>query len=69
MTDQEQDKKRKNNRITGMVLILLGVIGLSLRFVFNNNNNAEWRTVDILKLGVSIAIIVYGVYTVYKNRK
>ena len=68
MTDQEQEKKRRNNRTTGIILIVLGVIGLSLRFVFGNNNDAEWRTVDILKLVLSVLIIIYGAYTIYKNR-
>jgi nitrate reductase gamma subunit len=68
MTDQEQEKKRRNNRTTGIILIVLGVIGLSLRFVFNRNDNTEWRTVDIIKLVVSVLIIIYGAYTIYKNR-
>lgn len=67
MTDQDLEKRRRNNKTTGIVLIVLGLIGLSLRFIFGNHND-EWRTVDVIKIVVSIVIIIYGVYTVYKNR-
>jgi hypothetical protein len=67
LEQEQQQKKRKNNRITGIILLGLGIIGLITRFFAGNND--VWRTVDILKLAVSVFMIGYGAYTLYKNKR
>lgn len=67
MTEQEEaEKKRRNNNRSGILFIILGIIGISSRFYLGGD---EWRTVDYVKIIFSVIALGYGVYLVFKNRK
>lgn len=66
MTEQEEaEKKRKSNRRSGILFVILGVIGVSSRFLWGND---VWRTVDYAKVIFSLIALGYGLYLIYKSK-
>ena len=66
MSEQEEaEKKRKSNRRSGILFVILGIIGVSSRFLWGGN---EWRTVDYVKIVFSAVAFGYGLYLIYKSK-
>jgi hypothetical protein len=61
------EKKKKSNRTSGILLIVLGIIGVSSRFILGRGDT--WGTVDTVKILASVAVMGYGVYLLLKNKK
>ncbi len=68
MTEQNEDaadKKRKSNRRSGILFVILGLIGVSSRFLWGGD---EWRTVDYVKIVFSVIAFGYGLFLIYKSK-
>ena len=61
----EENKKKQGNPNLGYFLIVLGIIGLSTRFI----GNSGWTTVAMVKMGVSIAAIAVGGWILSTKKK
>jgi hypothetical protein len=57
-------EKRQNNRTTGYLFILAGMLGIGARFW----NESPFDTFGIIKIVLSVIAIVIGIWTVLKRR-
>jgi hypothetical protein len=63
-TQQEPSPKKPTN-FSGYLLIVLGIVGITSRFIGTPN----WSNAGILKLVVSIVVLIYGIYSVFIRKK
>jgi hypothetical protein len=60
----EQKENKSKNQSSGYLLILIGIIGLVIKFIGEPN----WNTIGIIKIVIPISAIVFGIWTVFKKK-
>lgn len=61
MSDTQE--KKPVNRTSGFFLMAIGAIGIATRFITDH----AWTTVTILKVGVSAAAFLFGLWTLLRK--
>ncbi|MCW3083343.1 MAG: hypothetical protein JWP12_709 [Bacteroidetes bacterium] len=62
MTEQKQPSPA-----VGYFLIVIGILGIAARLFISSGS--LWSTVAIVKLVFSIAVLAFGLFTVFKKRQ
>lgn len=60
------DNNRKNEKLSGIFLLIAGIFGLISKF---SNNNLEWDMVGIIKTAVPIILILAGIWFILRPKK
>ena len=60
----EQKEKRTPNPVTGIILIILGVLGIITRVFVES----DWNILVIIKFLISLATLAAGLWIVFKKK-
>ncbi len=61
----EQKNKKPGIAGVGYFLIIGGIVGIVTRFV----GGFQTDTISLIKLGVSVVILIYGITTFFRKKK